>query len=62
MKRFYQHSTQSPFLSALISDPSKVMLKILKARLQQYMNQEIPDIQAGSTKGRGTKDQIANIY
>ena len=37
------------------------MLKILKARLQQYMNQEIPDIQAGSTKGRGTKDQLGNI-
>jgi len=61
MKRFYQHSTQSPFLSALISDASKIMLKILKARLQQYMNQELPDVQAGFRKGRGTKDQIANI-
>ena len=61
MKRFYQHSTQSPFLSALISDTSKVMLKILQARLQQYMNQELPDVQAGFQKGREIKDQIANI-
>ena len=40
---------------------SKVMLKILQARLQQYMNREIPDVQAGFRKGRGTRDQIANI-
>ena len=40
---------------------SKVMLKILQARLQQYMNHEIPDVQAGFRKGRGTRDQIANI-
>ena len=46
---------------ALISHASKVMLKILQARLQQYMNCEIPDIQAGFRKGRGTRDQIANI-
>ena len=46
---------------ALISHNSKVMLKILQARLQQYMNQELPDIQAGFRKGRGTGDQIANI-
>ena len=46
---------------ALISHASKVMLKILQARLQQYMNHELPDIQAGFRKGRGTKDQIANI-
>ena len=46
---------------ALISHASKVMLKILQARLQQYMNCEIPDGQAGFRKGRGTKDQIANI-
>ena len=46
---------------ALISHASKVMLKILQARLQQYMNYEIPDVQAGFTKGRGTRDQIANI-
>ena len=46
---------------ALISRASKVMLKILQARLQQYMNQELPDIQAGFRKGRGNRDQIANI-
>ena len=46
---------------ALISHASKVMLKILQARLQQYMNCELPDIQAGLRKGRGTRDQIANI-
>ena len=47
---------------ALISHASKVMLKILQARLQQYMNHELPDIQAGFRKGRGTRDQIANIH
>ena len=46
---------------ALISQASKVMLKILQARLQQYMNYELPDIQAGFRKGRGARDQIANI-
>ena len=46
---------------ALISHASKVMLKILQARLQQYMNREFPDVQAGFRKGRGTRDQIANI-
>ena len=46
---------------ALISHASKVMLKILQARLQQYMNHERPDVQAGFRKGRGTRDQIANI-
>ena len=45
----------------LISHASKVMLKILQARLQQYMNHELPDVQAGFRKGRGTRDQIANI-
>ena len=45
----------------LISHGSKVMLKILQARLQQYMNQKIPNVQAGFRKGRGTRDQIANI-
>ena len=45
----------------LISHASKVMLKILQARLQQYVNQELPDVQAGFRKGRGTRDQIANI-
>ena len=48
--------------TALISHASKVMLKILQARLQQYMNCELPDIQAGFTEGRGTRDQIANIH
>ena len=46
---------------ALISYTSKVMLKILQARLQQYMNSELPDVQAGFRKGRGTRHQIANI-
>ena len=46
---------------ALISHASKVMLKILQARLQQYVNGELPDVQAGFWKGRGTRDQIANI-
>ena len=46
---------------ALISHASKVMLKILQARFQQYMNRELPDVQAGFRKGRGTRDQIANI-
>ena len=41
---------------------SKIMLKILQARLQQYMNRELPDVQAGFRKGRGTREQIANIY
>ena len=45
---------------ALISHASKVTLKILQARLQQYMNRELPDVQAGFRKGRGTRDQIAN--
>ena len=47
---------------ALISHASKVMLKILQARLQQYLNRELPDVQAGFRKGRGTRDQIANIH
>ena len=46
----------------LISHASKGMLKILQARLQQYMNRELPDVQAGFRKGRGTRDQIANIH
>ena len=46
----------------LISHASKVMLKILQARLQQYVNCEVPDVQAGFRKGRGTRDQIANIF
>ena len=47
---------------ALISHASKVMLKILQARLQQYVNQELADVQAGFRKGRGNRDQIANIH
>ena len=47
---------------ALISHASKVMLKILQARLQQHINHELPDIQAGFRTGRGTRDQIANIH
>ena len=47
---------------ALISHTSKVMLKILRARLQQYMNRELPDVQAGFRKGRGTRDHVANIH
>ena len=46
---------------ALISHASKVMLKILQARLQQYVNQELPDVQVGFRKCKGTRDQIANI-
>ena len=48
--------------TALISHTSKVMLKILQARLQQYVNCELSDVQAGFRKGRGTRDQIANIH
>ena len=48
--------------TALLSHASEVVLKILQARFQQYMNQELPNIQAGFRKGRGTRDQIANIH
>ena len=51
----------SHWMIALISPASKIMLQILHARLQDYMNQELPDVQAGFRKGRGTRDQIANI-
>ena len=47
---------------ALISHASKVILKIFQARLQQYVNQELSDVQVGFRKGRGTRDQIANIH
>ena len=47
---------------ALFSHASKIMLKILQARLQQYINQECPDVQSGFRKGRGTRDQVANIH
>ena len=46
---------------AVISHSNKVMLKNLQARLQQYVNRELPDVQAGFRKGRGTRDQVANI-
>ena len=46
---------------ALISNASKIMLKIVQARLQQYVNRELPDVQAGFRKGRGTRDQIVSI-
>ena len=55
-QRMFKHHT-----IALISHISKVILKILQARLQQYMSQELPDIQAGFRKGRRTRDQFANI-
>ena len=45
-----------------MSHTSKVMLKILQAKLQQYVNHELPDVQAGFRKGRGTRDQIVNIH
>jgi len=48
--------------NAHVSHASKVTLKILQARLQQYRNCEVPDVQAGFRKGRGTRDQIANIH
>ena len=48
-------------MTVLISHASKVMLKILQARLQQYVKHELPDVHAGFRKGRGTRDQIANI-
>ena len=47
---------------AFISHTSKVIIKILQARLQQYVNRELPDVQAGFRKGRGTRNQIANIH
>ena len=50
------------FTIALISQASKIMLKILQARLKQYVNQELPDVQAGFRKGKGIRDQIANIH
>ena len=54
-------NTQTHRTIALISHASKVMLKILQARLQQYVNCDVPDVQAGFRKGRETRDQIANI-
>ena len=55
------NNAQTTMWDVLISHASKVMLKILQARLQQYVNCELPYVQAGFRKGRGTRDQIANI-
>ena len=60
-KKVHAKGCSNYHMIAFISHASKVMLKILQARLQQYMNCELPDIQAGFRKGRGTRDQIANI-
>ena len=59
-ERQYQRMLKPPIV-ALISHASKMMLKILQVRLHQYVNHELPDVQAGFRKGRGTRDQIANI-
>ena len=56
-----KHAQITAQLHSAAAHASKVMLKILQARLQQYMNREPPDVQAGFRKGRGTRDQIANI-
>ena len=60
-ERQCQRMLKLPHNCTLISHASKVMLKILQARLQQYVNHQLPDIQAGFRKGRGTRDQTANI-
>ena len=60
-KRKCQRMLKLPH-NVLISHASKVMLKILQARLQQYVNHELPDIEAGFREGRGTRDQNANIH
>ena len=60
-KKFNAKESSNYCTVALISHTSKLMLKILQARLQQYMNHELLDVQAGFRKGRGTRDQIANI-
>ena len=56
---YWTHTGKS---GSVMSHASKVMLKILQARLQQYVNHELPDVDAGFRKGRGTRDQIANIH
>ena len=60
-ERQCQRMLKLPHIIALISHTSKVMLKILQARHQQYVNHELPDVQAGFRKGRGTRDQIAKF-
>ena len=61
MSLFYFKECSNYRIIALISHDSKVVLKILQARLQQYVKHELPDVQAGFGKSRGTRDQIANI-
>ena len=58
---FFQLRRDNEKFATGLAHASKLMLKILQARLQQYMNRELPDVQAGFRKGRGTRDQIANI-
>ena len=60
-KKGYAKECSNYCTVVLLSHASKVMLKILQARLQKYINCELPDVQAGFRKGRGTRDQIANI-
>ena len=55
------NAKECSYTTALISHTSKVMLKVLQARLQQHVNRELPDVQTGFRKGKGTRDQIANI-
>ena len=61
-KKGYAKECSNYHTIALISHPSKEMLKILQARLQQYMNCELPNVKTGFRKGRGTRDQIAYIH
>ena len=61
LRKAMPKNVQTTYTIALISHTSKVVLKILQARLQQYVNQEFPDLQAGFRKGRGTRDQITSI-
>ena len=61
-KKGYAKEYSNYLTIALISQASKVMLEILQARLKQYMNQELPDVQAGFRKGRGARDQIVNNH
>src|SRR5574340_492655 len=61
-ERQFQRMLKLPHNCTHLSHTSKVMLKILQARLQQYMNRELPDVQVGFRKGRGTRDQLVNIY
>ena len=58
---FFQPRGDNEIFATGLAHASKVMLKILQARLQQYMNRELPDVQAGFRKGRGTRHQIANL-